>query len=252
MGVEVLGAMAVGLGLSNQLWALAESLASQFLFPLFLKRISGASPADARVAYSDYLNVLGPVYVVVASANVVAASALLKLLIAPEYASVVLFVQLGALVELFRVLAAMLAIGMQVSGRMTQLVWPYMSGAVVLALLLMASNADVGPGWAGGALLVSLMLVVILLVPRARTEPGFSLDWKRWMWAASLLLGSICLLLALGGPDVQSMSFWQAVSRILMTAVAAVVATWLVLAGSPAASRFFNVRLRAVNGAGRG
>lgn len=251
MGVEVLGTMAVGLVLSAQLWAVAESLASQFLFPLFLKRISGASPVDARQAYTDFLNVLGPVYVIAAAANVVAASALLKLMVSPGYASVVLFVQLGAVAELFRVLSAMLAIGMQVNGRMTWLVWPYMAGAALLAALLTFVPAGPGAINAAYALVCSLLLVTVLLVLRVRIDPGFSLDGKRWLSAAALLALSVGLLSATGDAGVQAMSIWEALAWTSLTGFVAVMACWLLVGRSPAWKQFQHVRLGATDAVGQ-
>ena len=66
-GLEKLGYLAIGLQISGQIWALAESLAIQFLYPFFFRRVSErSSSAEIELAISDLLNTLGPIYVLLA------------------------------------------------------------------------------------------------------------------------------------------------------------------------------------------
>ena len=56
-GLAQLGFMAVGLQLAGQISALAESLAMQFLYPLFYRRVSLQEEKNEVVlAFSDLLN----------------------------------------------------------------------------------------------------------------------------------------------------------------------------------------------------
>lgn len=194
-GLAALGGAVVGLSLASQLWGLLESLAMQFLYPLYYRRISVGGTHDSSLAFSDLLNTLGPIYLVLASATVIGVPSLLVLLVNAAYANVVPFVLLGVVVEFCRALSNVLGAAAQVDRRMDALILPYAIGALMLTiglLLLSQTGGDIKQAIAvlagAGLLTLSVMALVMQRLQR------FIIDWQRWGAALSLMLCAVCAI----------------------------------------------------------
>ena len=100
-GVAELGILTIGLGISAQLWGIAENLAAQFLYPYFYRLITEAqAEGQSGKALSDLANVLGSAYLILAGFNALFAALLLNVLTNGRYHSAVAFVMFGSMVEL--------------------------------------------------------------------------------------------------------------------------------------------------------
>jgi O-antigen/teichoic acid export membrane protein len=193
-GLAALGSAVVGLSLAAQLWGLLESLAMQFLYPLFYRRIAVAATPDSALAFSDLLNTLGPIYLVLASATAIGAPSLLILFVDAAYANVVPFVVLGVVIEFCRALGNVLGTAAQVERRMSTLIPPYALGALVLTvgLLLPRSGGDIAQAVAvlacAGLATMVMMAVVMYRIQR------FCVDWPRWGAASVLMIGMVLLI----------------------------------------------------------
>ena len=191
-GLELLGYAAIGLSLASQLWGLAESLAMQFLHPLFYRYISQANPLHSAAVFSDLLNVQGPVYLVLAGATVCGAAALLHLLTHAQYAGAVYFVMLGALVEFCRVLGNVLGNVAQVTRHTRSLAFPYASGALaLLTVMLFTGSRHAAIEWAGTALATGGIVMLLAMALSMYRQLEFKLDARRW------IIALLCLLLLL-------------------------------------------------------
>lgn len=247
-GLAALGYATVGLGLVGQLWGLCESLAMQFLFPLYFKRIAGTSLVDGRLAFSDLLNTLGPQYLVLAAVTLPSASALLMVFVANAYGDAYRFVWLGALVECCRVLGNVLGNAAQVERRMIALIWPYALGALALGTGLAVAAAA---GWPLEQGLVALALAgavtLLAMFVQMRRVLGYTLD--RWRWGFAALLLAASALLSLSAP-LQPHSMGGALMVIGGAGGIAAVSLLALLWKNPATVRLLAVQLHpAMKGA---
>lgn len=241
-GLAALGYAAVGLMLASQLWGLLESLAMQFLFPFFYRRIASADRPDASLAFADLLNTLGPVYLVFAAATLVAAPALIALLVDAAYAGVVHFVFLGAVIEFCRALGNVLATAAQVDRRMLSLVPPYAAGAVSMAagvVWVAQGGGDIEHAVAMLAIAGVVTLGVMALAMQRLQD--FRLDLSRWCCALLLVVGAA--MLALNAPLVPA-GIGAALIIVALAGLVSAVLLVLLLWKNPATTRLLAVRLK--------
>jgi O-antigen/teichoic acid export membrane protein len=127
-GLAALGHVSVGLALAGMLWGFAETLAINFLYPYFYRRVSGQQSED-RSAFSDLVNVLGPVYLLLAGAILLAAYSLLRLFVDPQYAVAGIFVALGAVIDWTRATTNLFGNAAQVTRVTRTVIMPWSAGA---------------------------------------------------------------------------------------------------------------------------
>lgn len=240
-GLAALGYAAVGLGLANQMWGLCESLAMQFLYPYYFRRIAKTSTIGGCQAFSDLLNVLGPLYLVLAAATLPCASALLTLFVSPVYADAYPFFWLGVLVECCRVLANVMGNAAQVRRRTSVLIWPYVLGAVVLVTglgIAEAENLALQPALAILAVASGAMLLTMFIA--IRREINFELDRLRWGFAALVLLASAMMTWYVSW---KAHSIPAALALIGVAGAIAAIALLALLWRNPAAERLLKTQL---------
>lgn len=241
-GLAALGSAVVGISLAAQLWGLLETLAMQFLYPMFYRQIALEDSPERRSAFSDLLNTLGPVYLVMSAATVVAAPALLKLFVNSAYANVVTFVILGSVVECCRALSNVLATAAQVERKMFALIIPYSVGAVVLMFGIFLNNTDksildsifvlVGAGF---STLITMAIIMRKLQP-------FNIDWLRWCSALSVIFFASFFV---GHESLLPNDFSTAVIQVAITGIFALLATGALLWKNPGCERLTAVRLNS-------
>jgi O-antigen/teichoic acid export membrane protein len=241
-GLAQLGFMAVGLQLAGQISALAESLATQFLYPLFYRRVSAHEEHDAVVfAFSDLLNTLVPVYFVLTGLIVLSAPYLLKLLVASQFQDAIAFVMLGAGIELCRVLGNLLSNAAHIRRKTKSLALPYAAGAVTsLILIFLAGLWQWEMLWVGVALISGAVAMFLVMLISMYRQVKFRLDVVRCFIGAAIML--TMMLLVVWMPIVDS---WEAAIGCLIgaaTLAAAVVVA--LLWKNPATLRLLNVQLR--------
>ena len=192
-GVADLGILAMGLGISSQLWLIVESLAMQFLHPYFFRHIADAkTDSEKAMVLSDMLNIMWPLYAVLAGFNVMFASSLLAVLTDSRYHSAIAFVTLGALVEFARCTTNLWSYAAQIQRRTQKVIVPYGLGASVTWLGAMGA-AYFGSDLKtlaivlaiSGAITCAAMVALML-----RTLPVV-LDWRRWLSAGAILILSL-------------------------------------------------------------
>lgn len=241
-GLVALGYAAVGLTLASQLWGLVESLAMQFLFPLFYRRIATPDSPDGALAFPDLLNTLGPVYLVLAAATLAGAPALLALLVDAAYADVVPFVLIGAAIECGRVLGNVLATAAQVDRRMSALVLPYAAGALAMTAgvaWVASSGGDITQAVA--MLAVAGAVTLATMAHAMRRLHAFRLDGARW--SAALMLAVVTAWLAVQSPWVPS-GVAAALGIVAVIGAVSAVSLAALLWKNPATARLLAVRLQ--------
>lgn len=241
-GLAQLGFLAVGLQLAGQIWALAESLAMQFLYPLFYRRVSDhEKQAEVESAFSDLLNTLVPVYFVLTGLLVLSAPYLLKVLVASQFHDAIAFVMLGAGIELCRVLGNLLSNAAHVSRKTKSLTLPYAVGAMAsLALIYLAGAWQMGIVWAGAALIMGAAAMIMVMWVSMRRQIRFTVDFKQWIWGAAVML--VMAVLVIWMPDVSGLG--SAIVMLMLLATPASAAVMALLWKNPATLRLLNVQLR--------
>ncbi|WP_434428990.1 lipopolysaccharide biosynthesis protein [Aeromonas veronii] len=142
-GLELLGLLAVGFGLANQLFGVAESLLMQILNPVFYRRISTASLEQGKLALCDLMSLLLPIYFLMASVLLACASPLLTILVSKEYHNAVIFFYSGVMIELFRVVNSLISNAAQLEMKMSKLISPNgLSCCVLIVIIMFSYNFD--------------------------------------------------------------------------------------------------------------
>jgi O-antigen/teichoic acid export membrane protein len=241
-GFAQLGFLAIGLHIAAQMWALAEQLAMQFLYPLFYRGVNMArNETEIGSAFSDLLNTLVPIYMVFTGALIFGSEYILRVLVAPQYHGAFLFVIIGVCIEFFRVVGNLLGNAAHVKRRTALLALPYGAGAAVsFALIYLAAVRGQVIAWAGAALITGGMMTLIVMWAGMRRHLRFTVDVRRWIIGGAVMVSMAATTGVLPAAD----SF--TIAAVILSAVAGVagIATLGLLWNNPAMIRLFNIELR--------
>lgn len=133
-GMAELGMLAVGLGVSAQLTGIVENLATQLIYPYFVRRVTNSSELEVNLALSDLMNVLAPVYALWAGFNAICAKTVLMLLTDDRYHFAVSFLIIGTFIEYLRSTTNLWTNTARALLRTKGLIIPYASGALVIVV----------------------------------------------------------------------------------------------------------------------
>lgn len=241
-GLAHLGFLAIGLQLAGQVWAIVESLVMQFLYPFFYRRINELEKqAEVELAFSDLLNTLVPVYFVITGLIMMAAPYLLKVLVASKFQDAIIFIILGAGIELSRVLGNLLSNAAHVKRKTKSLTLPYAVGSITaLSLIYIAGAWHMEIVWAGVALMMGAIAMLVVMWVSMRRQVWFDLDSSRWIWGAVAMLTMAMLIFWL--PRVSCLG--AAVGMLMLVSIPAGSAAIALLWKNPATLRLLSVQLR--------
>lgn len=241
-GLVQLGFFAVGLQLAGQIWALAESLSMQLLYPLFYRRVSeNEKQVELQSAVSDLLNTLVPVYFLLAGFTIVSAPYLLKLLVAPQFFGALNFVMLGAGIELCRVLGNLLSTAAHVRRKTKSLALPYAVGsATAIFLICIVGELKMEISWAGAALMVGAIAMFITMLISMFKQVNFSLDVARCV--IGIVIMFVTGLLVIWIP--KNPGFSESIGMLVIAGIFVAVIMLALLWKNPATLRMLNVQLR--------
>jgi len=244
-GAAELGLLAIGLGISAQLWAIVENLASQFLYPYFYRHITEIKDdSQTGEALSDLLNVLGPVYTVLAAFNALFAAVLLQVLTNDRYHSAAVYVLFGAVIEVTRCTTNLWSNAAQVKCRTKGVILPWGLGSMTVI-----GGAAAVRYWNGGvnafsAVLVSAGIVTCfsMIFIMRRVAPA-KIDTRRWISGFAVM--GICLAVAVIKP-LSNQGIYQNLGLLLVGGTLACACMAAMLWRNPALSRLLSVPLRSV------
>lgn len=241
-GLAQLGFLAVGLQVAGQIWGLTETLATQFLYPLFYRRVSvHENKTEVEQAFSDLLNTLVPVYFVLAGLLISCAASLLKVLVAPQFHGAILFVMLGAGIEMCRVLGNVLSSAAHIRRQTKSLALPYGVGAITtVSLLFLAGTRQMEIAWAGASLLLGAISMLLVMAAVMYQQIKFSIDIVRFSFGGGVML--IMTLVTTWLPAATGIGTNIGMLMVMGTLAAAAAAALLWM--NPATLRLLNVQLR--------
>ena len=192
-GMEMLGYATVGLLLANQLFSLMETLAQQFLLPMFYRRIAHADARSNQSAMSDLLNFTGPLYIVIAGSIILSTPYLIKILLSPQFTGAEVFVKFGVGIECCRVLGNLVGQAAQITKITYSLIFPYAGGAIAtIGLMIFAGEYDLGVMTVGGVLLVAAMFTLFIMTIWMYHQVNFLIDIRRWFMSL-LIMTILCI-----------------------------------------------------------
>jgi O-antigen/teichoic acid export membrane protein len=241
-GLAQLGFLAVGLQLAGQISALVESLAVQFFYPLFYRRISAHEQiSEVELAFSDLLNTLIPIYFVLTGLIILSSPYLLKILVAPQFQDAITFVMLGACIELFRILGNLLSNAAHARRKTMSLALPYAIGSMTtLTLICFVGTSQINIKWAGASLMAGALAMFITMLINMYQQVKFILDVWRCFFGAVVMV--VLALLVIWMPKVSGLG--AAIAMLIMAGIPAGVAVLALLWKNPGTLRLLNVQLR--------
>ena len=247
-GLYLLGFLSVGLSLASQIWGLAESLAQQFLYPFFYKRIAVTDSgllgdAASSEALSDLLNVLMPVYVVLIGVTFLGAPYLLKVLVAPQYANAEIFVRLGIVIEFCRVTANILSNAAQVTKNPRSIILPYAAGALVIFIILIIGQRHLEISSVAISLVIGALLMLSIMWGLMLKQVKFHPDFKIWFTALMTMLMFIVSSYWLPRPS----SWFEIILILLVDGLVGLGLLMILLKRSDALQRLLAVNLNTKN-----
>ena len=244
-GVAELGILVIGLSISAQIWAIIESLSMQFLNPYFFRHITEVKTDVQKASVlSDMVNVMWPVYAVLAGFNVLFASSLLVVLTDARYHAAVTFVMLGVLIEFARCTANLWSYASQIERRTTKIILPYGLGALVVWVGALGITYIHGDLITLAIVLVisGIVICVAMIVMMQRMLP-VALDARRWIAGFGVLI--ICLAMVVITP-IQITGVFNNIVILLVGLSVSGGCMLALLWRNPALLRLLAVSLRSV------
>jgi len=241
-GLTQLGYMVVGFQLAGQVCSLVETLASQYIYPIFFRRCSGQNLSEeSSLAFSDLLNTLVPLYLLLAGMIVLSAPYLLNLLVSEEFRGGRLFVMMGAWIELCRVMGNLFSNAAHLRRKTISLAIPYGIGGIISVLMIYTAGLrGMDIEWAGYGLIVGSTAMLITMLISMAKQIRINIDWFRLILGFT---GMVVMLLSRNWlPDTS-----EILSSIIMISLIGALGLSggvLILWRNPAVLRFAGVEIR--------
>lgn len=164
-GLSALAFLAVGLQVSSAVWGVLETIVMQFLYPYFFRAVTEeVNQAAIEQSYSDLLNVLIPIYILLAAFFIVAAPYILVLLLDEKYHSALNFLILGALADFFRVVTNIFSNSAHVKRKTRYLILPYFLGSIMIVIgIIFIGVLDYPIIYAGFTLVIASIFIMFTM-----------------------------------------------------------------------------------------
>ena len=184
-GLAELGYLAIGIQIASQIGGLAESLAIQFLFPMFYRRCSEhQNKAEVLSTLSDLLNTLAPLYFVLIGSIAAGAPYLLTVLVAGTYRSAANYLVIGAVIEGCRMVANLLGVTSHIMRQPRYLALPYALGSLCTFILItMAGQMSLSVFYTVLAVAAGSMTMLLAMWVNTKRLTSLAVDRRRWILA---------------------------------------------------------------------
>lgn len=163
-GLEVLGYIGLGLGLSASLSTAFEYLMQQFYLPTFYKEISSDKKERREKAWFCLASKIIPLYLLVATFVAGGGKYLVVVLADDKFKDAWIYLTIGAGVEFFRMVNNVISLAAQSELNTSRTIYPYIVGAFVsLSFVLLILNLELPIFLIPFAILFGNILVTIRL-----------------------------------------------------------------------------------------
>lgn len=128
---EVLGFLAVGLGVASAVFSSIESISMQYFNPIFLKDILDATKEQRAKAWNNMARRIVPIYILASFFVVAMSEVLISLLAHNKFHESYVYIMFGVGIEFFRVMTNLLNNVSQSEYKTTETIKPYVIGFIV-------------------------------------------------------------------------------------------------------------------------
>lgn len=203
-GVTELGMLAVGLGVSLQIWTVIETLSMQLLSPYFFRHITGTKTLKEKSqVLSDMVNLMWPIYAVFAGFSVMFALSILTILTDLNFHAASKFMFYGILVEFARCTSNLWSYAAQIERRTVPYMIPYGLGASTLIVgAFIANYFNASLEVMAIVLTASACVTSISMIVSMQKLIPVKLDLARWITGTTIMLG--CIIVYAIIPDLSS------------------------------------------------
>lgn len=235
-GVRQLGLAAVALSVATQVWAVLESLASQYLQPYLYRRMAVGDAGGDVMACSDYVNVIAPIYLGFAAVVATNAPLAFGVLVAGGYHGGLSIFVVAIYVELLRVLTNAFCMAAHARKEARTLIVSYLLAALTVAAGVQLVGY-LGLGILSGSLVllaggaVGLVAVVIFM----RRLVPFVPD--RRAWGLGLLVAGSGAVMGMAALHSAPGWSWGRAALALASGVAFLLYVRVILSGNPSLAR---------------
>ncbi len=140
VGLEFLGFLGVGLAVASQIASIVESIITQYLSPIYYKRISNADKEERIKTFDWLLNIKIPVYLLLALYVTFFAPYIVNILVDKKYAGVYIFTIYGIWIEFFRMVTNVLYTVSLSELKTKKVIIPYLIGSILSILFVYFSS----------------------------------------------------------------------------------------------------------------
>ncbi len=188
-----LGFLAMGFQLAAQLSALTESSVMQLIHPLFYKRISSNNEKlNNEIVFSDLLNTLIPVYLILSGMFLLMSQYVIKILMNPEYWDSIYYVIFGIFIEFCRIVGNLLGNAAQINKKTKSLTAPYFVGVIVtFSSIFVVGFFDLDIKLVAFSLFIGSISMLIVMIVNMYKQVRFTLDVKRIFFSFAVTMLSL-------------------------------------------------------------
>lgn len=240
-GLEKLAFLAVGLTVAGAIWAVVEAIVSQFLYPYFYRGAGGDDKGKVQTTYSDLVNVIIPVYILIAGAMYLSAPYVLKVLVDEQYQSALFFLTAGVFIEVLRLSTGVLSLAGHVTHNTHQLTLPYAVGAILISCFIIifgVYNIDLNA--VAYLLIVAGVVTLVLMVYRMNFILAIQMNWKVWLIA---LLASVLMIIQSASTN-GNVNWMQTFTYLLLIGVVTSMLIFLILRKNPSFLRLTSISIK--------
>lgn len=239
-GLESLAFFAVGLTVAGAIWAVIEAVSSQFLYPYFYRGASSDDVEQVKSVYSDLVNVLIPVYVLIAGAMVLSAPYVLKVLVDAQYQSALLFVKIGVIVELLRLSAGVFSLAAHVTHNTQKLTLPYAFGVLLIVVpIIIAGMLKVDLIVVGYFLIIAGFVILTVMAYRMNSLLNIRIDWP--IWSIAIVISILMMLFV----DIDKNITWLITfTHLAIVGIIVSLLILLMLRKNPSFLRLINIPIK--------
>jgi O-antigen/teichoic acid export membrane protein len=238
-GVQALGAILAGYLLASYMWVVIEGLSQQMLHPVFFRRLT-VGVDEARMAYGDFVNILGPIYLVATGFMLMGTIVVSHIVPGTGFELAKDCFIFGVMIESCRVIAGLFSHAIQVTGQARTMYTPYYLGLVVSAIgLVVAQYLSTNLMAVVIAILMGALLLAVVMGYRMTGSVPFKADRLRWGGGFLVaLFGLVCATVLPLELSLVKAIFWSLIILISATGVVAIM-----LRRNPAMTRMVAMKL---------
>jgi len=178
-GLSFLGFLAIGLVVATQIATVFESIALQYLYPIYYKDITNTTLENRTIAINNFINKALPIYFLLALFLTFLAKYVVEILVDKQYYEAYIFTVFGIWVEFFKMASNLFGNIAQSEMNTKKFLVPYIFGSLVtIVLVYLASIQSNYQFYLPIALVLGSFATMLLMYFSMQTLIKFTIDYK--------------------------------------------------------------------------